>query len=627
MGEQKVVAEPKQKKHLKAKAWMCIALALCLLSMIGASLIQTSGNKIVIKTMSWESSDGHQLSAFLYKPATATKDTKAPAVITIEGWYNNKEMQDLFDIELARRGYVVLSLDMQSHGNSESLTHDELYDGAVGVDGAIQLIANLPYVDNTRIGLTGHSSGGTACNMAVAIDNKRDVPLIKSILMQAGDWQDDIGGDHSGEYGSRSIGIIASKYDDFYFGTYDKDGNMLTNPMMFLETNGAKKFVNFNEDGFSGNIEAGKYYQKDINGETAYRVIYRPTMIHPLVPFSTTTVGYAITYFQTTLGAPKEIPATSQIWMYKTAFNALGLIGFFIFMFSFTIVMLDTKVFGILKAKEEAKPMICTDTKGKLWFWITIVIGAIFSGWSYMYCMNHIYSKTTAYFTQTGPLTIGSWSAICGVFAIAVMLVYYFAYGKSHNVPLMDSGLKMSFEKLWKTIVLAIIVIVVSFSLVFFATYFFNTDFRFYVLAVKTFGPDKVIIALKYVPFFLLFYIVNSISVNCFNFNNIGGKGNIFILSLFNALGAIFIVASQYIYFYSTSYQLYGLTEGQRIAPIWLFPVMVILFGAAWVSRYIYKKTKNPYLAGFINAMFVVMISCANTTTILGGAQMICTTF
>ncbi|MEG2931449.1 MAG: alpha/beta hydrolase, partial [Ruthenibacterium sp.] len=189
----------KAKLH-SAKFWVCIALTLCLISMIGASLIQTSGNKITIKEMSWESPSGHQLSAYLFKPPTASKDAPAPAVVTIEGWYNNKEMQDLYSIELARRGYVVLALDMHSHGNSESLAAAELYDGAVGVDGAVQLVADLPYVDAARIGVTGHSSGGTAANMAVAIDNEREVPLIKSVLQQAGDWQDDTGADHSGDY-------------------------------------------------------------------------------------------------------------------------------------------------------------------------------------------------------------------------------------------------------------------------------------------------------------------------------------------------------------------------------------------------------------------------------------------
>ena len=67
--------------------------------------------------------------------------------------------------------------------------------------------------------------------MAVEIDNSRETPLIAAVLQQAGDWQDDTGGDHSGDYGSRSVGIIASTHDDFYFGTYNDAGNMLTNPV------------------------------------------------------------------------------------------------------------------------------------------------------------------------------------------------------------------------------------------------------------------------------------------------------------------------------------------------------------------------------------------------------------
>ncbi|MGM9586653.1 MAG: alpha/beta hydrolase family protein [Candidatus Limivicinus sp.] len=615
------------KIKMNAKFWIVVALILCLIGSIGASQIQSCGGKITIKDMSWESPEGYLLSGTLYKPQTASEQYPAPAVVTVEGWYNNKEMQDLYSIELARRGYVVIALDMHGHGNTEATYQADLYNGAVGVDAAVQLIASLPYVDTTRIGVTGHSSGGTAANMAVEIDNSRETPLIAAVLQQAGDWQDDTGGDHSGDYGSRDVGIIASEYDDFYFGTYDENGNMLTNPKQFMETDGAKKFLNFNEDGFEGTAEAGKYYEKDFDGETAYRVIYRPTMIHPLVTYSPKCVSYALDFFDLTLGSPRQLDSGNQIWQWKAVFNGIGLIGFFVFMFSFAIALLDTPTFAVLKAKEEVKPAICKDNAGKLWFWALAVLGAVFSGWSFIFCMNHVYTNTTEFFVQTGPLTIGVWCLMSGGFALVMMLIYYFCYGRKNGFSFKDSGIVISLEQAWKTVVLAIIVIAVSFSLVFCSQYFFKVDYRIYVLAVKTFNADKVIIALKYLIFFLVFYIINSISINCFNFNNIGGKWNIVILALFNALGSIFIVASQYIYFYATGYQLYGLTEGQRIGPIWLFPVMVILFGAAITARILYKKTKNPYLAGLINSMFVVLISVSNTFTVLGGAQMVCTTF
>ena len=620
----------KGKGGLNAKFFLCAALVLCLISMIGASLIQTQNHKIRIKQMTWETPAGHQISADLWIPENATAQSPAPAIVTIEGWYNNKEMQDLYTLELARRGYVVLTMDLHGHGNSESLPQDQLYEGAVGVDGAVQLIASLPYVDTERIGVTGHSSGGTAANMALPTDNEREKPLIAAILHQAADWQDDTGGDHSGEYGSRSVGIIASEYDDFYFGTYAEDGSMLTTPREFMQTEGAKRFLNFNEDvsTFEGEAQANTFYERTIDGKDAKRIIYRPTCIHPAVTFSSECVGYAVEFFETVFGAPNPLPATDQVWQWKTAFNALGLVGFFVFLASFPLCMLNTQYFGSLKTEAAVTAAPIKGGAGTAWFWGTIVASMLFSGISYLYVMRHVYSTTTEIFPQTAPLSIGVWSLACGIFSILLMTAYYQFYGKKNGFSLKDTGVLISLKQLWKTLVLAVLAVYCAFGLVFFANYFFQTDFRIWVLGIKVFNADKVLIALRYLPFFLVFYVVNSISINCFNYNRIGGEtGNAMLMGFTNCFACIVIVAAQYIGFYSTGEPFWGLTEGERILAIWLFPVIFFLFITAIMTRIVYKKTHNPYLAGFINAMVIVMISCSNTFTSLSAGNLIATTF
>ena len=72
-----------------------IALLLCLISMIGASLVQTSGRKVIIKDLRWETPTGYQMSALLLKPRTATPQNPAPAIVTSHGWFNNREMRIL----------------------------------------------------------------------------------------------------------------------------------------------------------------------------------------------------------------------------------------------------------------------------------------------------------------------------------------------------------------------------------------------------------------------------------------------------------------------------------------------------------------------------------------------------
>ncbi|MDR1211971.1 MAG: hypothetical protein LBK40_07060 [Spirochaetaceae bacterium] len=608
-----------------------IALLLCLIGMVGAGAVQTAGGKIAMKTLVWESPQGHELSGYLFVPPNATAETPAPAIVCIEGWFNNKEMQDAYFTEFARRGYVVLALDMHGHGNSENTTLEELYDGGVGVDGAVVLLDSLYYVDSGRIGVTGHSSGGTASNMAIVIDNARERPLIRANLLQAADWNDDTGADHSADFGNRHIGIIASQFDDFYFAWYEEDGTPISLPKDFIGTPQAKQFLNFNDSplGFDGTPVSSRFYTRNFGGVTAQRVIYTPYMIHPWVVFSKTAVGHGIDFFETVFGAPQPLPAANQVWQWKTVFNFIGLCGFFIFMVTFTLYMLQTPAFAGLAAAGMVKPAPKPTGQGLLWFWGSLVVSALFSGFSYLFIVARVYGQSTAFWPQTGPLTISAWAAACGGFSILVMALSFHLYGKKHGMSLRESGVLIGVKPLLKTLLLSLIVVVITFSIVFLAAYFFKTDFRVWVLAVKAFGADKIGIAVRYLPLFLLYYITNSVTVNCFNYNALAKREwvNTAVMGLGNVIAAIVIVVIQYSTFFTTGNPFWYMAESDRIGPIWLFPVIVILFGAAVVSRIIYKRTRNPYLAGIINGIMVTLISCSNTTTILGSAKVVTTTF
>jgi pimeloyl-ACP methyl ester carboxylesterase len=613
------------------KKWVLAGLIICLISMIGSSVIQTNFGNVKVEELTWVGSGGYKTSALLYKPDTATKESKVPCIITVEGWYNNKEMQDLYSVEYARRGFVVLAVDMHGHGDSESTTAAELYSDAVGVNTAVELASNLPYVDTSRIAVTGHSSGGAACGMAVALDNERKTPLISAVLYEASTWVDDTGKDHSADFGSRSVGIISDKYDEFFFWTKDEKGNTVA-PRDFLTTSDAKNFVNFNNgpNAIKESVEPGKFYEQQIDGKTAYRTIFQEACTHPWVHFSKACVSYGISFFDNVFHFSKQISPSNQIWQVKTAFNFIGIIGFFMFIINFAIAMLDTQYFASLKANEPVKPLAVMHKKGRLWFWIPLALCALFSGLSYMWAINNVYAKTTKLFVQTGPLTMGAWCVISGLFTLIALVVYYYCYGKKNGVSLVDRGVHISLNKLFKTVVLSVLAAGAGFLVLFFADYFFKTDFRIWVLTLKAFNADKVIIGLVYLPFFLLFYIINSISTNCINYNDIGGKkgiGNLLILAIFNALGPIVFVIIQYSTFLSTGLLKWYETEGLRISGIWLYPVIVYLIITPFITRYVYKRTNNPYLCAMINAIIITMMSVANTTTILGGAAVVASNY
>lgn len=612
----------------KAVRSLAIALILCLISAIGASFVQTSGGKVKVKDLRWETPSGHTMSALLFVPENATKDSPAPAVVTSHGWYNTREMQDLNYVELSRRGYVVISIDMYGHGNSDAVKPEEWINRGTGMYDAVELLATLPYVDKSKIGVTGHSNGARAANWSINEDNKKEKPLISSVLLVANDamYTDDPGepwywsmkpkeAKYANRYGTRDIGIIAAQYDEFFFRSLKADGTA-TVPRDYIKTEPAQSFLNFGIDPKDGEKrESYKIYKQDIDGTEASRVIYNPGQIHPWNHISKNVVTSTLEFFDDSLGAPTNISPTNQVWQIKVLFNSIGLIGFVLFIVAITKVLLFTSAFASLRASKEVKPQAAPVGAGKAWLWGGLVASAVVSYFSYLTLFNWSVANIKPFFPQFPPFYIGMWCLVTGLFTLLVMSVSHFFYSKKTGFDLRETGVIISFNTLLKTIGLALTVAALSYSLVFIADYFFKADFRLWVLTVKAFTPDKLLIALKYLPFFLLFYVANSIAINSFNFVKIGNKEwyNTAIMALSNSFAIIIIVAVQYITFFVTGEVYYN--ELSHIIGIWLFPIIVILIVAAIISRKIYKVTNNPYLAGFINAFIITVMTVTNTLT------------
>lgn len=610
----------------KSWRWLLAALALILVGMIGANCVQTGGGKVRVKDLRWETSLGRKMSALLFIPENATPDRPAPGIVTSHGWYNNREMQDLNYVEYSRRGYVVISIDMYGHGNSDPLPPG--IEGPVaqgtGMYDAVELMATLPYVDKKRIGITGHSNGARACNLSIDEDNKKAAPLVSAVLLVANDatYRNPENQEYWNKYRNRDAGIIAGMYDEFFFRRDFADGTKSV-PRTYIGTMDAQSFLHFGRDPYAQKLdkrEAGTFYRETIDGTEAIRVIFTPDEIHPKNHFSKASVRAGVEFFNQALGAPAPLPPTNQVWRYKVFFNFLGLVGFAIFIVNFAILMLYTPLFAPLRAAERVAPAPAPVGAGKAWFWGGLAAASIFGMIVYFPCLALSRTPQTI-FLQQPPLGIGLWSTACGVFAIVVMVASYLLYGKKQGFDSTAAGIVMPLRKWALTALLAILVAAASYSLVFLSEYFFTSDFRVWVLAVKAFTPDKLRIALPYFPLFLIYYIANSVSVNCFNHvkSKYGEWANTALLAFFNGLGPFLLVALQYGVFFKTG-ELYFARPASPEGPIggiWLFPIIVILPAAAIISRKIYRYSNNPYLGGMVNGLLVTVISCTNTLTIL----------
>lgn len=615
-----------KKLHKSPKFWLCIALALVLISSIGAMLVQSAGGSITIKDLRWETETGHQMSALLLVPDTATAENPAPAIVTSHGWYNNREMQDLNYVEYARRGYVVMSIDMYSHGNSDNLpgTWFTPESNGIGMYDAVKLMSTFPYVDTARIGVTGHSNGAAASRLSLRLDNEAETPLIAAALFVSNDADYyDEAENFANLYGGRDIGIVACQYDEFFHRVPQAGYEPLaySPPREFINQVTAQSFLHFGQDP-NGLETRSSYtlYHQDIDGQDAIRVIYNPNQIHPWAHFSKTVVASSVEFFEAALGAPNPIAPGSQVWQWKVFFNTIGLVGFMMFFVNIILVLIGTKPFAALKASGEVRPAPAPTGAGKAWLWGGLAVGTIFSMLSYY---TFIYKFSTenmpGIFKQQPPYFIGLWSAVCGLFTLLILFLSYQTNGKKSGSDLRANGVILPKGTVWKTILLALIAAVSSYGLVFVTDYLFKTDFRIWVLTIKAFTPDKLGIILLYLPFFLIFYVINSVSINSFNYVQMGKKSwvNTVVMAVFNGLSPAILIIWIYATFVGTGYlPNESMTVGGSIIGIWLFPIVVVLPVAAVVSRIIYKATKNPYISGIGMAILVTAMSCTNTLTV-----------
>lgn len=600
------------------RIWLLIAVALFLLSGVGASAVQNGGGSIEVEDLRWETPSGHTMSAMLFKPDSATTDEPAPAVIVSHGWYNSREMQDANYVELSRRGYVVISIDMYGHGNSDPVTEEEWQPRGTGMYDAVELAADLPYVDAERIGVTGHSNGGRAANWSVDTDNDAAEQLISAVLLvdQDPNYKDPETEEYYNKYGNRDVGVIAAQYDEFFFRSYSPEGEVLTAPRDYLGTDNAQSFLNFGDAPEEAESrQAGQMYTETVGDEEAIRVIYSLEQIHPWTPFSSQAVDDLLEFFDASLGTPNTTHGDAQIWQLKVFFNALGLVAFAIFLVAFTLELLQARAFRSLRADETVPATGPTGRLGGWWFWGGLAVSAVVSALSYIWLYDFASATQPAFLPQAPPYYIGVWAAANGLFAILIMAVSYVTFGRKTGQDLRKNGAVISGRKMLLSLLLAAIVVVASFGIVLIVDYFFQTDFRLWVLSIRAFEPDMIGVALLYLPLFLVYFVANSVALNSFNRFTLAGREwlNTVVVTLFNALGPIVLVIVQYSTFFITGLPTEVISP---ITGIWLFPVIVILAAAAVISRKIYRETNNPYIAGFINAAAATMITVGTTLTI-----------
>ena len=196
-----------------SKTWLISAALLSALLFSGiatALYLDSDSGRIEVETVSII--EGNiKLSGLLYRPKSADAANPTAAVVLAHGIGGSKEMMSSIGLELARRGFTSLCLDLYGHGESQGTVEDGRKDQSFGVYAAVRYLKSQPFVNSSALGLLGHSLGAGAARAAAF--QEADV---NALVLIAGGLGEVAGGSGYGVINStypRNLLVIVGEYD------------------------------------------------------------------------------------------------------------------------------------------------------------------------------------------------------------------------------------------------------------------------------------------------------------------------------------------------------------------------------------------------------------------------------
>ena len=524
---------------------------------------------------------------------------------------------------------------------------------------------------NGLIGVTGHSMGGFSSTLALAFDEMQaaesGVRKVACGLSEGSDFMytafvgvDAATADALG--GGRTIGKVCAQYDEFFFNDPTVEGGTVRHKD-YVSTPDGMTFLQQ-----TAPAQANTWYDTADGGR---RIVYEPAQTHPWNHFSATTTGYAISFYQTAFAdyasLLKDIAPNRQVWQWKEAFECVALVGFVMLILALAQILVELPFFKLAKTGElevQAAP------KGgkRLATWIILIVAILLPAIFFTPLMDGgagspkvmilfyagivaavgglaafiialakkqgkaaviggccltvsgallaLIAKLPMYqdyaiWTAPGVNSIAYWTIGCALMSLTILSAVFVCMKRSEGASFATYGVSFKPAAILGGLCTALVTVVLAYAVLWLMDLLFKADFRLWTFAFKTFDAGIIPAILRYLPTFLLFYIVSTagITVNTNTERLQGVKGYLLAICL-NAGGAILWLICQYVTLFSTGV---AMEPGSALSGIVLVAMVPTLSIAAIISRRLYKKTGNIWTAAFLNAILMTTMTIANT--------------
>jgi hypothetical protein len=597
--------------------WFIVCVVIVAISAVMVNAIQSDFGKVELTQVRISNANGEIIVAKLFRPLTATADNKSPAILNMHGYQNDKNVQDSFSIELARRGFVVMAPDSLGHGDSGGGLDtgrwfmDPTY--VMGNEDALAYLITLDFVDANEIGIMGHSMGGM---------NAVKLPALFPDNIKAEDQQASLPGSPE----LPNLLVTQARFDEF---AGFRENLPRTENLTSSETRLAAL-------GLTGPIEWEQTYGSFEDGTARKMTLIN--MDHHLLTLTNKAVAEAVDWMNQALqGGVKGanwIEPTKQIFMWKEIFGFITLLVTLISLFPLTNILLATAYFAPV-----AQPLPNRYVADKRQWWIaatiSVVIGAI------TYPITTFWGGIGGKIETILPfMKMEMGNGVAAFFTVnalvsVILFAFWYRGASKKGVTMYDMGVSFDQEKtkfdwgiIGKTLLLAVILFMWMYLFEGFFQWALGVEFRFAWPYMRQFSsPERVGYFFLYLIPALLFFFING---GIFLFGQTRQKEyetpvktqwmwwlkNIYAM----VLGLFLVWAFQYVPWFllgmGPGFENVGLAQYSGMWPLMLFvyiPEFLVLY--FWLTWF-YRRTGRIYLGALMVASIAMWFLTAGTIII-----------
>jgi dienelactone hydrolase len=511
------------------------------------------------------------ISAFLYKPSEASKIDRVPAIVLSHGISGSKEMMNSIALELAKNGFIAISMDLLGHGDSGGIFENQDTDPTLGMKDVVDYVSELDFVDSSKIGLIGHSLGAGAVRAtSLVCGNVRACVFIAGGL---GDIAND----------TDNYGVLNSTFPAnllIAVGSYDV--------LFDLDETRQELMPLF---GCPLSIEENRVYGSFLDNNA--RSLFVSETIHLFEPVDGEIVSKIVYWMGNSLKTDTAFQEIQQSFTTGQLAVIVGLFAFVLLIFPISVIIIN--YFSFPKSTDEKREFL---SNWKL-FWVWGILGlALFLP---LFSLGSL--------IPFPPLVFGS-SFSWWLFGVGVVGLFV---GKKWLFKNKSVEIKSIFSKSLtrSNIVFGGGIFLGLYLLLFVTQTIFLTDLRVATIPVfKTlFYPMRFVALLFFVPFYIVYFFVEGIFL-C----KLRKKDSNIILDFLKAVG---IRVVPYLVLIFLNY-LPMLILGIKVFPgfvgfiVEFILAMIPLFTLTVIySWFFYQKTNNIGVGMVFNALIFAWVSAA----------------